>query len=56
MPPKRIKRYAGRYAQVDGIPYQMPVRSTDSPALMAGFSCDWENANELLPGNEIHAL
>lgn len=56
MPPKRIKRYTGRYAMVDGISYQMPVSASNSPALMAGFSCDWEKANALLPGNELHAL
>ncbi|GAB3654200.1 hypothetical protein GCM10028791_24730 [Echinicola sediminis] len=56
MPPKRIKRYAGRYALVDGIPYQMPVNAKKSPAFMVGFSCDWEKANALLPGDEIHAL
>lgn len=56
MPPKRIKQYEGRYALVDGIPYQMPVSARNSPALMAGFTCDWEKANALLPGNEIHAL
>lgn len=56
MPPKRIKRYTGRYALVDGIPYTMPVSARNSPALMAGFSCDWKKANALLPGNEIHAL
>jgi len=56
MPPKRIKSYAGRYALVDQIPYQMPVSAKNSPALMAGFSCDWEKANALLPGNEVHAL
>ncbi len=56
MPPKRIKRYKGRYALVDGIPYTMPIYAEDSPALMAGFSCDWEKANALLPGNEVHAL
>lgn len=56
MPPKRIKRYEGRYALVDGIPYQMPVSAWNSPTLMAGFTCDWEKANALLPGNEIHAL
>ena len=56
MPPKRIKNYTGRYALVDGIPYTMPVSSSQSPALMAGFSCDWEKANALLPGNEIHAM
>lgn len=56
MPPKRIKRYTDRYALVDGIPYKMPIRAKNSPALMAGFSCNWEKANALLPGNEIHAL
>lgn len=56
MPPKRIKRYTGRYALVDKIPYQMPIYAKDSPALMAGFSCDWQKANDLLPGNEVHAL
>jgi hypothetical protein len=56
MAPKRIKQYEGRYALVDGIPYQMPVSARNSPALMAGFTCDWEKANALLPGNEIHAL
>src|SRR5690606_29808299 len=56
MPPKRIKRYSGKYALVDGIPYEMPVNAKNSPALMAGFSCDWKKANDLLPGDEIHAL
>lgn len=54
--PKRIKRYEGRHALVDGIPFRMPVNARKSPALMAGFSCDWEKANALLPGNELHAL
>lgn len=54
--PKRIKRYEGRFALVDDIPYKMPVSARNSPALMAGFACDWEKANALLPGNEIHAL
>lgn len=54
--PKRIKRYTGRYARVDGIPYEMPVSARNSPALMAGFTCNWEKANALLPGNEVHAL
>ena len=56
MPPKRIKAYKDRYALVDNIPYQMPISAKDSPALMAGFSCDWEKADALLPGNEDHAL
>ncbi|MCH6236433.1 acetoacetate decarboxylase family protein [Cognataquiflexum rubidum] len=56
MPPNRIKNYQGKHALVDGIPYIMPVSAKNSPALMAGFTCDWEKANALLPGNEIHAL
>lgn len=56
MPPKRIKRYEGKYALVDGIPYQMPINAKKSPALMAGFSCDWKKANDLIPGDEVHAL
>ncbi|HSJ66666.1 MAG TPA: acetoacetate decarboxylase family protein [Anditalea sp.] len=56
MPPKRIKQYEGRYALVDGIHYKMPVSARNSPALMAGFTCDWNKANALLPGNEIHAM
>ncbi len=54
--PNRIKNYTGRYALVDNIPYTMPIYAKDSPALMAGFSCDYEKANALLPGNEVHAL
>jgi hypothetical protein len=54
--PKRVKKYRGRYALVDNIPYQMPIYAKDSPALMAGFSCDYEKANALLPGNELHAF
>lgn len=56
MPPRRIRQYTGRYALVDGIPYRMPIRAKDSPELMAGFSCDWEAANAMLPGNELHAF
>lgn len=56
MRPRRIKRYTGKYALVDGIHYQMPIRAKNSPAFMAGFTCDWQKANELLPGDEIHAL
>lgn len=51
--PKRIKKYKGRYALVDNIPYKMPIEAKNSPALMAGFSCDFEKAKQLLPGNEL---
>jgi hypothetical protein len=54
--PKRQRRLAGRHARVDGIPFVMPINSEDSPALMAGFTCDGGAAQALLPGEELHAL
>ena len=54
--PRRIKNYSGRFALVDGIPFTMPVQAKNSPALMAGFFCDYNKAAELCPGNEIHPL
>src|SRR5690606_36683646 len=54
--PKRIRRQAGRYSLVDGVPYQLPVASQKSPALMAAFPVDADRAQELLPGNELHVL
>lgn len=54
--PRRIKNYGGRHALVDGVPYQMPIYAKNSPALMAGFSCDYDKADALLPGNELYAL
>jgi hypothetical protein len=41
---------------VDGIPFQLPVNSRHSPALMAAFSCDLAATRDLIPGNEIHPL
>ncbi|MDB5802550.1 MAG: hypothetical protein JWL63_3489 [Rhodocyclales bacterium] len=52
--PKRLKEQAGRYALVDGIPFQLPVNSFKSPALMAAFSIDADKAAALMPGNELH--
>lgn len=54
--PRRIDQQAGRYALVDGIPFQLPVRSEQTPALMAAFSIDLDKARALLPGNEVHPL
>ncbi len=54
--PQRIKNYSGRFALVDGIPFTMPVQAKNSPALMAGFFCDYKKAAELLPGNELHPV
>jgi hypothetical protein len=52
--PPRIKRYAGRYALVDGIPFHMPVDSHHTPALMTAFSIDADRARALIPGAEVH--
>ncbi len=52
--PRRLKRQAGRHALVDGIPFNLPVNSEESPALMAGFVIDADKATALMPGNELH--
>jgi Acetoacetate decarboxylase (ADC) len=54
--PKRIEQQAGRHALVDGIPFKLPVASEQTPALMAAFSIDLDQARALLPGNEVHPL
>jgi hypothetical protein len=54
--PARIDDETGRYSLVDGIPFQLPVASHHSPALMAAFTIDAEAAGELLPGRELHPL
>jgi Acetoacetate decarboxylase (ADC) len=54
--PLRQRRLAGRHGLVDGIPFEMPVNSSDSPALMAAFGIDATAAARLLPGEEIHPL
>lgn len=52
--PRRLRRQKGRHALVDGISFDLPVNSEQSPALMAGFTIDAEKAAALLPGNELH--
>jgi len=52
--PRRVQRYTGRHALVDGIPFQLPVACQNSPALFAVFPIDAEKARALLPGNELH--
>jgi hypothetical protein len=54
--PSRQRRLSGRHALVDGIPFQLPVNSEDSPALMAGFTVDADRAQALLPGEELAVL
>lgn len=54
--PARIKDQKGLFSLVDGIPFQLPVASRDSPALMAAFTIDAAAAAALLPGAELHPL
>jgi hypothetical protein len=42
------------FANVDGIPFTMPVRSQSSPVLFACFSIDAGAAAALLPGQTLH--
>jgi len=56
MMPRRIKQQTGRFSKVDGIPYELPINSRASPALMAAFTIDAREAAALLPGNEVHPL
>jgi len=54
--PARIRHEAGRWALVDGIPFQMPVYCKNSPALFAVFEINPDKARKLIPGDEIHPL
>lgn len=54
--PARIQRQKGRWALVDGIPFEMPVVCGRSPALMAAFTIDASKAAALLPGRELFPL
>ncbi|MGO4632966.1 acetoacetate decarboxylase family protein [Streptomyces sp. 2RAF24] len=54
--PRRQRRLAGRHSLVDGIPFELPVDSVDTPALMAGFPVDRRAVARLLPGDELHPV
>ncbi|MFI9159463.1 acetoacetate decarboxylase family protein [Kitasatospora aureofaciens] len=54
--PRRQRRLAGRNALVDGIPFEMPVNSADTPCLMAAFTVDRAAVARLLPGGELHPV
>lgn len=54
--PARIRRYTGRHALVDRIPFELPIDSERARALMAAFPINAERAAEVLPGDELHPL
>lgn len=54
--PKRLLKQAGRYARVDGIPYHLPINSDNAAVIMAAFPANYQKAQSLLPGNEVHPV
>lgn len=53
---QRIRWTAGQFANVDGIPFEMPVASRKSPLMFACFGIDADAAKALMPGRELHPL
>jgi len=53
---QRIERLRGRHALVDGIPFKLPIDSSDTPALMAAFPISANAAAKLIPGEEIQPV
>ena len=53
---QRIERLRGRHALVDGIPFRLPIDSSDTPALMAAFPISASAAAKLIPGEEIQPV
>ncbi|HEX2294185.1 MAG TPA: acetoacetate decarboxylase family protein [Actinomycetota bacterium] len=54
--PRRQRLLRGRFAKVDAIPFEMPIDSRDTNALMALFSIDGRAAEDLVAGEEVHAF
>jgi hypothetical protein len=54
--PRRLDQERGEFALVDGIPFELPIRSQRASALMAGFRIDADRARELLPGLDLQPL
>jgi hypothetical protein len=52
--PRRLRDQEGRWALVDGITFDLPVRSQKTPALMAAFPINADRAALLMPGDELH--
>src|SRR5207302_4335393 len=54
--PRRVGWLDGKYANVDGIPFTMPIATHHSPAMFAAFTIDAQAAAEMLPGQELHPV
>lgn len=56
IPGSRTRWLRGKHANVDNIPFRMPVETRSSPAIFAGFSIDPDAAQALLPGQELQIV
>lgn len=54
--PTRLQDQQGKRALVDGIPFNLPVQSEHSPALIAVFPINYQRAAAIFPGSELHPL
>ncbi len=52
----RTRWLRGKHADVDGIPFRMPVETRSSPAIFAGFTADPDAAQAILPGQELQIV
>lgn len=52
--PRRLKWIEGKFANVDGIPFMLPVASRKSPCLFAIFGINPQKAEAFMPGQELH--
>jgi hypothetical protein len=52
--PRRVRWLEGRHANVDGIPFRMPVRTETSPVLFAVFPIDAAKARTIVDCDELH--
>ncbi len=54
--PPRLERIRGLHSLTDGIPFELPVVSTEASALIAVFPISYERARALIPAREVHPL
>ncbi len=54
--PRRSRWQQGTHAVVDGIPFAMPIRASDSQAFLAAYTIDASRAASMLPGRELHPV
>lgn len=53
---RRQKRIESKHAYVDGIRYEMPIKTWNASAMIAAFPCDYERARALIPDSDLQAF